>query len=480
MFLPLFAFGALATPHATDPAPAAAAAPAVAAVAEDDESGRPPYAFLRQHEDWSDFDRDRVPAGAGHWADGLKNIETSPYVHLTFGGSARARFESWNGFGFGPPPPADDSDTFLLTRVRAHAEARIDGDQRLFLELKTAQATDRSLPGGRRALDMDTFAIQQLFYDVNFGLGDEAFTLRLGRQMLSFGAQRLVSPLPWGNTLRTWDAALLEWKHDDLKVTGFYSQFVPVDKTERNEHDPQNALWGAYATLAQTSDRLGIDGYVLGSERDPRTVNGTAGKDQRLTVGLRLFGDLGDGFDLDVETAMQSGELGDQDIDASMIGAQLGWRPDADGPTRLFAGIDVASGDSSPGGDVETFDALFPLGHAYLGQADVVGRSNIIAASLGVDHKIGAKWSVHSSVFAFRLADTDDALYNPGNGVVIGGGTADSSTVGYELDLRARYTFDSRTNVEAGYSHFFVGDALKDAGRDDDADFFYLQASTRF
>ena len=360
-----------------------------------------------------------------------------------------------------------------------HADLSIDDDQRLFAEIKTAQATDRSLPGGRRGLDLDTLDLQQFFYELDWSGAGGDFELRLGRQMLSFGAQRLVSPLPWGNALRTWDGGALTWSNDELEVTGFYTQFVPVMKTDFNEADPQNALWGLYATRRPQEDTLGTDLYLLGSERDPRTFNGTSGEDQRVTIGLRLFGDLGAGFDLDVETAMQTGEVGDADVDASMFALQVGHRSDAGAP-RLFAGLDVATGDDANGGDVGTFDPLFPLWHAFLGQADAVGRSNIVALSVGAEQRFDEHWSGRAALYGFRLADDDDALYDAGGRPIITGGSATSNDVGYELDLRATYTVDARTNFEAGYSYFLGCDALEEAGRNENLSFFYLQASTRF
>lgn len=439
-----------------------------------DDSSRPPYSFLRQNEDWSGFDGPRL-----HWSDELKNIRTTPFERVTFGGSLRARYEHFTGFDFGPPAPADDTDGYLVTRAFVHADLALDDDQRLFVEIKSAQATDRSLPGGRRANDVDTLDVQQLFYEVDWDGGDGRFELRLGRQMLSFGAQRLVSPRPWSNTLRTWDGGALTFRNDDLEVTGFYTQFVPVMKFDLNEANPQNALWGLYATRAPKGDVLGTDLYLLGSERDPRTVNGTTGEDQRLTTGLRLFGDLGGGFDLDLETAMQKGEVGDADVDASMLAAQLGYRDGAAAP-RLFVGLDVATGDDANGGDVETFDPLFPRGHYYLGQADAIGRSNVVALSVGAEKRFDERWSGRAALYGFRLADDDDALYDAGGRPIIAGGSAVSNDVGYELDLRATYRVDAYTSFEAGFSHFVGGDALEQAGRDEDLTFFFLEASTHF
>ncbi|MFQ5445246.1 MAG: alginate export family protein, partial [Nitrospinales bacterium] len=76
----------------------------------------------------------------------------------------------------------------------------------MFVEGKSALSEGRDLPGGRRTIDVDTIALQQAFIDFRFHLPRQTtLTLRPGRQALGFGKERLVSILPWGNTLRAWD-----------------------------------------------------------------------------------------------------------------------------------------------------------------------------------------------------------------------------------------------------------------------------------
>ena len=60
---------------------------------------------------------------------------------------------------------------------------------RIFAEVKTANSTNRDLPGGKRPLDVDTLALQQAFFDYKI----DKSRFRIGRQALSFGKQRLVS-----------------------------------------------------------------------------------------------------------------------------------------------------------------------------------------------------------------------------------------------------------------------------------------------
>ena len=166
---------------------------------------RPAFAVLRQTEDWSKFD-----GQGGGVLDRLKHIALSDdgSVWVSFGGRADARIESWSDFRFGP---AND-DVFVLSRVFAHGDLHVGKTFRLFVEGKSAQATDRDLPGGRRAIDLDTLDLQQLFVDVDIPVGDGLLRVRPGRQMLQFGAQRLVSPLVWANAMRTFEGVTVEWR----------------------------------------------------------------------------------------------------------------------------------------------------------------------------------------------------------------------------------------------------------------------------
>ena len=51
---------------------------------------------------------------------------------------------------------------------------------------------------------------------------------------------------------------------------------------------------------------------------------------------------------------------------------------------------------------------------------------------------------------------------------------------GHEIDFTAKWTPAEWLKIEAGYSHFFAGDYLKDTGPRDDADFGYVMSSVKF
>src|SRR3989338_1212679 len=122
---------------------------------------------------------------------------------VALGGQGRLRGEAWRNFGFGSA--LDPDDAFLLNRALANADLHLGTNLRLFAEAKSAVLTNRSLPGGRRPIDADDLDLQQAYLELAFPVGTGALAGRVGRQELLFGKQRLVSPLDWSNTRRSFE-----------------------------------------------------------------------------------------------------------------------------------------------------------------------------------------------------------------------------------------------------------------------------------
>lgn len=441
---------------------------------------RPKYQLLHQNENWSFLAN---PQWRSDWWDPIKYVPLSDdgEVWVSFGGDAQVRTENWNNFNFGAPSGVSHDDDFTLSRALVHADLHWGDDLRFYGELKTAQSTSRDLPGGRRPLDMDTFALQQLFLDYKWDLEEKnSLTLRPGRQMIAFGANRLISPLPWGNTLRTWDGGTATLVDGPWKVTGVAAAFAPVDKTEFNDTDWDSLLYGIYATRSSGGPGDGgLDLYWLGTERDDASFNGTTGDSERQTLGARSFGPFAENFDRDVEASFQFGEVGSEDVCAWSFASQVGYKPGG-GPSRYWLGLDWASGDDDPGGDVETFDQLYPLGHAFFGYMDVIGRQNIVDTSTGANWKLAPDIALSLGGHSFWIPTKHDAIYNAGGGITRAPGSFDSNWVGWELDAVVTWRPDPHVTTQLGLGHFFAGDALEDSGPSDDIDFAYVSVAYTF
>jgi hypothetical protein len=167
--------------------------------------------------------------------------------------------------------------------------------------------------------------------------------------------------------------------------------------------------------------------------------------------------------------------VGDEKISAGMIATQLGWWwEQALTSPRAFVGLDYASGDDRPGGDVELFDQLFPLGHAYLGYIDAIGRQNILAPSVGVTLRPLPRTTAELTGYWFWRADDESGLYDASGRLLRAGSAAGSTNVGAEVDLLVRHQLDPHTVLAVGYSHFFPGGFVEGSGPSEAIDFGYV------
>ncbi len=466
---------------ATAPASAPASAPVTGSQAPPQgvTVARPTYGVLRWQEDWSVL-RDRTPT-ADLW-DPIKYVPLNEAGdwYASFGGQYRMRFESWNNFNAGGvPADRDDNDSLLLHRILLHGDFHFGEHVRVFLQGKSALANDDELPDARQNLDKDSLDLQNAFIDLMFDAGDAHVTLRAGRQELLFGKQRLVSPLDWANTRRTFEGGSVIVKYGDWTITPFAVEPVPVKRYEFNDTDNEVLFFGVHATGKTFVPGVSSDLYYYGLDVDRNvTFNGTTGEEERHTLGGRLFGKFGDtGFDYDFEGAYQFGEVGGADVSAFMIGSEVGYKfGDFWGAPRVFLGFDYGSGDDAPGGDVETFNQLFPLGHAYLGWIDFIGRQNIIDVTPGVTFVPFEKMLVTVQAHFFWRASDDDVIYNAGGAPRAAAFASDEREVGQEIDLLIKYQWDVHTALFFGYSHLFAGDYLHEAtpAADEDIDFTYF------
>ena len=409
-------------------------------------------------------------------------MDLSDSVWLSLGGELRTRVEFWSNFGFGP---ANDDD-FALHRLFLHTDWHFGEHWRLFVEGKFTAVDHRKLPGGARdALDADEGDLWNTFIEANYAVGNAGLTARVGRQELQFGKQRFISPLDWANNRRIFDGGVLTLKGDGgrWQVDAFVTSPVIIDSDEFNEFDHDHLFSGVYYTQKIGAKPYTLDAYFLAQNE----IGGAVVEEDRYTLGARFVAPAGARTVLELEGAVQFGEEDDDDI--------LAWSFTAEGtytfinrPMKPFItlGVDYASGDDDPAdGDIGTFDQLFPLGHAYLGYIDAVGRQNIIDARATIGawpmvKKLRTKADVHF----FWLADKDDGLYHAGGGLarspIAGGVNVDERRVGTELDFTALYNFNRYTSMLVGYSHFFAGDFIDDTGPDDDIDFFYTQIGFQF
>ncbi|MCG8450071.1 MAG: alginate export family protein, partial [Pirellulales bacterium] len=301
-------------------------------------------------------------------------------------------------------------------------------------------------------------------------------TVRVGRQELLYGAQRVVSPLDWANVRRAFEGVKVITQCGNWSVDGFYTHVVPVVSNVLDEADYDQPFYGCYVTY-EGFENFSFETYYLGYDNEnPAGAAAGSGDFSLHTLGMRIHGGI-DGWLFELEGGPQFGRQSGLGLDHEAgfctfgLGRKLGstfpWSP------TLWCYYDYASGNNV-GGDFNRFNQLFPLAHKYLGFIDAVQRANIESPNILLTMKPAKRLNLLFWYWHFMANQDTDIV------PAIGGTPPQSTTskdLGDELDIIAKFQFDPRSNVLLGWSHFWRGNKIL---APTDADFFYTQWELNF
>lgn len=393
---------------------------------------------------------------------------------LTLGGQLRARAESASIQSYASPGLRRAQDLFLL-RTRVNVDADMP-EQRLkaFVQLQDSRTAGQepAVNANERNLDL-----HQGYIDV-LSLWDAPLDLRVGRWEMSYGDQRLVSPLDWNNVARAWNGGRLRGRWDSGWADAFVTNIKEVAASRADGH-----FWGLYASCAAV-ERHELDAYVFGRDNgDGSYVNehGTRGNLSDRTAGLRAKGAWGRA-DWTAEGARQFGRKAGQSVRAHGTAVTLrytfarDWAP--------FVGVEhtYGSGDASPGDNVaQTFDQLYTFGHFYYGYQDLNGWRNGHDFVLRVGASPAKGWKALLEGHRFLLDHSFDAWYDFTGAAAARDATgAAGRDIGTEVDLTFRGPLRERINLWFGVSRFFAGPFVRRTTGRGDRDWAFLQAALDF
>ncbi len=466
--------------------------------------------------------------------------KNDPYMNQwDIGGAVRLRYEMKDGFaiaGHGGSldfraENADVNNNYMMERIRFRigytdkwwsvlAEVRsslVQSDERwAFTNTPPIIGTDNRKgdgPESDKPLDL-----HQAY--ITIGNHKEfPLSVKIGRQELSYGDERLVGAFAWNNIGRVFDAAKLRWQNPWFGVDFFGSYVVIPEDEQFNIDNYRDAFWGAYATSMKVPKNI-LDVYFL-ARNSGRNAIRTAVSPQFpqpsardiYTIGGRLKSkpaELGN-FDYTLESAYQFGNFQDRrlggdlaprlDHSAWMVVANAGYTfTDCPATPRIAIEYCYGSGDSNPTNSTHgTFENLFPTNHKFYGYMDFVSLQNIHDVRGIFQLKPHPRLSVAVEGHGFWLADTHDNFYtvagaprggatlaaNVGTGTGYGINPSYDNFVGAELDVIAGYALTRFAQLEVGYGHFFVGDYIKSSLSNPlfgakDANYVYLQATLNF
>jgi len=413
------------------------------------------------------------------YLDCLKRIHLGDDFLFTTGGEVRFRYSNEIDSRL-----LGVNNNYYLNRVRAYGDLWYRDNLRVFAEFLYADSTQENLLP--LLIDETGADILNLFVDAKLGeCGEAPVYLRLGRQELLYGSQRLVSPLEWANTRRTFQGVKLFARGEKWDVDLFCVQPVIPHPQRFDSVDNDQVFTGLWTTYRPKKGQ-NIDVYYLNldqTRRDPVRLALASGPFNVHTIGARYVGDSHNVL-WDVEGAVQFGERADQSILANAFTAGVGYNfKDCPMSPQFWVYYDYASGDPNPGtgNTYRTFNQLFPFGHYYFGYIDVVGRQNI--------HDINGQFAIYptkwlvlgAQLHIFRLDSPTDALYNAAGIPIRRDRTGQAgSSVGEEIDIFANLHIDKHQDVYLSYSHLYAGDFIRKTGNALSPSYLFIQYSYRW
>ncbi|MES0489655.1 MAG: alginate export family protein [Leptospirales bacterium] len=432
-------------------------------------------------------------------ADGDQKIDKSLQVH----GMIRVRPEIKENVGFSSANKYEFvgqkvwldidkilfSDSFRTGRAFIKfQDARIWGGQNASIGGKDSGASSINSAGDK--ITENGVDLREAWGEIDHLAGP--FGFRIGRQRLNYGEKRMVSSLDWANVGITFDALLLKFDTKKNSLHAWASILREGDALDLNnvsaysDFAQDTYFFGIYDTIKAISG-FHIDLYLL-SLMNTFTIK------EIHTTGFRFSNRVNKGFkangpfDFTVEAAYQFGHDGSgTTVNAFAGGISAGFKVNT---LRIGTNIDVASGDDDPSDStVKTFHNMFPLNHAYYGQADLLSWQNLMAGELNLTYFATKQLMLKAAyIYAMRYSVKDNWYPASGggrSGKVVG---AIGSTTGadlssqahsmHEVDFTCKYTLNKHFNVLAGYSIALRGDALND--KKANSDYHYGFVATTF
>ncbi len=430
-------------------------------------TGAPPYRTLRHDEDYSYL---KDVSRRSDLFDPIKYMRLSDAQegwYVTFGGELRERYEyfrntQWN--------EANGSDGFLLQRYLLFADLHFGPRLRLFTNVESVLEGGRD--GGPRPTDEDRIDLHEAFIDWEFDPARK-LSLRVGRQEISLGSQRLVSIRKGPNAPRSFDGVDVIAHPGSWRLDAFATRPVETDPGSFDDGaDRSQKFWGVYATgPLRALEHANIDLYYLGLDRDDAHFDQGTATETRETAGARIWKGTAP-WDYNFEAVYQWGRFGTGTINAWTVASDTGftftnaaWRP------RASLKTDVTSGDRDPDAQaLQSFNPLFPRG-SYFGENQLVGPVNHIDLHPSIDLHPVETLTVNVSWMFFWRESLNDGLYGvPGNLLRSSAGTS-SRYVGSQPSLTVTWAPNHHLAVVTDFEYFVAGPFLEESGSSDNVTF---------
>jgi len=326
------------------------------------------------------------------------------------------------------------------------------------------------MSGGQRSpVDANTLDAREAYVE----MGPETAFVRIGRQELTYGSQRLIGTRDGTNVRRGWDGVVGRLHISDWSVDGIAVALVDV-KPEGAFNDRANTdrmLAGVYATGPASIG--GLDLYLLYAKSDDRqTIEGIADQ-RRYSAGVRSAGERGRVF-WNWEAIYQWGRHGDADISAWTLATNTGLKFSGPWSPEVMLSANIASGDGEVGdGRLETFDAMYPRGN-YFSDAAILGPANFYNLNPYLRLSPSDSWQLSADINVHWRLEAADGVYGPPGNLLRAPGASNARFVATAVSFSAAHELSDSLQLEAIYAHAEPARFIDETGPSAPVDFVEL------
>lgn len=435
----------------------------------------PNFKPLRYTEDYSFLEKDSTK----DWYSKLKysRLSNSYRLFISAGGEIRYQYFRYKDEQWGDIP--EDKDGYILTRYLAHADLHIGNHIRTFVQLQSSLANSRISPD---PVEENLLDIHQAFMDVDFILQNvNKFTIRIGRQEILYGSQRLVAVREGPNNRQAFDAARLLYAGKRIKSDFFYSYYVKsISGIFDDGFNASTKFWGSYNVINRVPLIRNLDIYYLGILKDSTAFDDGEGKELRHSIGSRIWQNY-NSFRYDVEGLFQFGKFAGKNINAWTISLNTGYKFNSIKlKPELGLKAELISGDKYfDDNKLQTFNPLFPKGN-YFGLAALIGPANLIDLHPSLSSKIFKNLVVNMDYDVFWRASQNDGMYAPNVSKIYSGKNISAQYIGQQYSTDIVYTPNHFLYFRAEFTWFDTGSFLKMAGEGKDILFAGFTTQLKF
>ena len=396
----------------------------------------------------------------------------------------RERYQSFDNYNFNSA--VNNNSWEFDSRLYIKAKGDFGNGLSVYLQPQAVMIKNHSVALGTQNFTQADLLQAYLQYD----LAD--FGLRVGRQQLVYGDQRLLGHLGWKDVARTFDGLKAMYKTESVALDLFAVHPADITAMTPTTALPQGqslvtwedrTLIGAYGTYT-LAPKTGMDAYLINWSHNQKAA---IGKGRNInTYGARLFG-VWDGFDATAEAVFQSGTWANNiSQKASAYAAKAGYTFDT-WKTRVGIEYDFSPGDDKANASThKSFIFPYHTNHAHYGEMDFFSWANMKDIHLSLKSSPVTGLTFMGDVHFLSLDKAKGDWLN-----VVGAGNVFAGAPGYiqtkagnEIDLKVVY----KVGVVKGlklvglYSVFNAGAVVseRNGGKADTAKFGYLLADYQF